>query len=601
MTDLVTRLRRFPFFASLQDETCAAIAAKGIIRFIPGGARLYSHGSPPERLFFILSGRVIIARYGEEGDRVIGYAAAGDPVGEMSVMLGHPRSADTFALRDCEVLILSRADAEQLRAGHADFAAALGDCALRRARKPAVGNDEAAPNVFALISTSPSIAIEAHGKTLADALTALGVKTRVLTGLSVDIGTVEEPGTSEEETANPRSESDIIFGKIEQEHDAVLLVTRVEDSPWYRFVLRHADRFFVFARRDARPPIPFPLMPNARSPARRFRLVDLVLLQEGQPACPIRDWHTALNAERIFKWGNRASIDRIARTIAGKSIGLCLSGGGARAYAHIGIVRAMRELGIPIDFIGGTSMGALIAACVAMDWDDREIHDRIHEAFVASNPLGDFNLPVVALSRGRRVEDRLLLNFSNQLIEDMALPFFCVSTDLTAGEDRVHHFGLLRAALRASIALPGILPPVVDGDRVLVDGGVINNLPMDVLATRHRGLNIAADVARRGTINADLFRDPKGFFAWIGKNGFSAPPPVVGLLTRASSVRREGSPLTQTPDILLSPALETVDLRSWKDFDAACDEGYRLALETLTDHYKLVALGLGSAAGHQPA
>ena len=179
------------------------------------------------------------------------------------------------------------------------------------------------------------------------------------------------------------------FDQLEEQHDVILLASRMEETAWYKFTLRHADRFLVFARRDARPAKPFPLTMEAGARVRKFRLVDLVMLHEGAPACPITEWIDAIGAARTFNCRGSRCTDRIARIIAGKSIGLVLSGGGARAYAHIGAVHALREAGVPIDFVCGASMGAIVAACVAMGWDGPEIEERIRDAFVNSNPLGD--------------------------------------------------------------------------------------------------------------------------------------------------------------------------------------------------------------------
>src|SRR5690606_26256292 len=180
-------------------------------------------------------------------------------------------------------------------------------------------------------------------------------------------------------------------------------------------------------------------------------------------------------AARIFYWRHDADIARLARVMAGLSVGLVLSGGGARAYAHIGAIRALREHGAPIDFVGGSSMGAIIGAGVALGWSDDEIHERVHDAFVKSNPLGDFRLPVVALAAGDRVESRLAAHFGDARIEELHTPFFAVSSNLTTGAVRIHRSGLVRDALRASSALPGILPPVVQDGEVLVDGAVLDN------------------------------------------------------------------------------------------------------------------------------
>jgi NTE family protein len=256
-------------------------------------------------------------------------------------------------------------------------------------------------------------------------------------------------------------------------------------------------------------------------------------------AATTNEWRTACDAARLFHWRGLEDEDaaRLARVIARRSIGLVLSGGGARAYAHIGVVRALREAGLPFDIIGGTSMGAIVAACVAMGWDNDEIEFRIRKSFVETNPLGDYVLPVVGLVRGRRVEDRLREHFGEALIEDLGIPFFAISTDLVAGDVRVHRGGSLRKALRASISLPGILPPVIDGDQgLLVDGAVLKNFPVDILRDLHRGPIIGVDVARRDGIDLEDFRDPPGFFGWIAAHGFQAAPPIASVLMRAATL-----------------------------------------------------------------
>jgi len=259
-----------------------------------------------------------------------------------------------------------------------------------------------------------------------------------------------------------------------------------------------------------------------------------------------------------------------------------LSGGGARAYAHIGVVRALREANIPIDQIGGTSMGAIVAGCLAMGWDDDEIEMRIRKSFVESNPLGDYVLPVVSLSRGRRVDDRLQEHFGETLIEDLHTPFFCVSTNLVAGAPRVHKAGSLRRALRASISLPGILPPVVDGDHgLLVDGAVLKNFPVDVMRALHRGAIIGVDVARRGSINPKDFIEPPDFFAWVAQHGLQSPPPIASLLMRAATISVDPWQGRERTDLLVTPEMPDVDLRDWKRFDEAVAAGYEAAVAAL--------------------
>src|SRR5258705_9216373 len=120
-------------------------------------------------------------------------------------------------------------------------------------------------------------------------------------------------------------------------------------------------------------------------------------------------------------------LQRIARVLTGQSVGLVLSGGGARAYAHVGAIRALRERNIPIDFVGGVSMGAVIAAGLAMGWDDVELDRRIREAFVDTSPLSDIALPLLALTHGLKANERLAHHFGDIQIATLWLPFFSLS------------------------------------------------------------------------------------------------------------------------------------------------------------------------------
>jgi NTE family protein len=293
-----------------------------------------------------------------------------------------------------------------------------------------------------------------------------------------------------------------------------------------------------------------------------------------------------------------ADCRRLARVISGKSVGLVLSGGGARAYAHVGVIRALREAGCPIDFVGGASMGAIIGAGVACGWDDAEIDRRIRKAFVESNPLSDYRLPVVALVKGHRVDARLKEHFDDLLIEELQLPYFAVSTNLTQGTFRVHTQGLLRDALRATISLPGILPPVVSDNQVLVDGAVLNNFPVDVMRDVHRGRIIGVDVAQAPEgLSADEFINPPGFFGWTAAHGFRAPPPIANLLMRAATVSINPNVHRGLTDLLIIPELQGIELRDWRDYEPAVEAGYQDMKKALTElKGPLAAIIRGNAA-----
>src|SRR5260370_27341433 len=231
--------------------------------------------------------------------------------------------------------------------------------------------------------------------------------------------------------------------------------------------------------------------------------LDLVLLHDGSASAgqSAQQWRNLLAIDLVchVRSDNTDDVARLARLLNGKAIGLVLGGGGARGFAHLGILRALREAQIAMDLIGGCSIGAMVGATVALEWDDVEIRERLRRAFVDSNPITDYTLPFLALVKGRKVARRLEEHFGGIRIEDLWRPFYCVSTNLTAGNLAVHRQGRLADALRASLSIPGLLPPVVIDGEAHVDGGMMNCLPIDVMSPRCSavmGVDVANDPLR---------------------------------------------------------------------------------------------------------
>jgi NTE family protein len=267
-----------------------------------------------------------------------------------------------------------------------------------------------------------------------------------------------------------------------------------------------------------------------------------------------------------------------------------LSGGGARGFAHIGVIKALRQGRIPIDLAGGTSMGAIVAAGVALEWDDQEMRERMHAGFVRSNPLDDFAFPLVALTKGRKVERRLRRHFAESRIEDMWRPYFAVASNLSTGEVTVLRHGPLRRALRASIAIPGLLPPVIEGGDVLADGGVMNNLPCDVMDVMRRGPVLGVDVTRYRSFDAAILGKRSLVDRLFMQSDYEGPG-IVSLLLRAATVG--GTIQTRSSrdhaDLILDPPLPNIEIRDWKAFDRAIEAGYRYAMDRMGELERLIA------------
>jgi NTE family protein len=537
---------------------------------LPGGATLYAPGEAADYLYFLRTGRLGAFRR-EEGQepQFLGVIRPGEPAGEMAMIAGAPHSANLVALRDSEVLALPRAAFFEAVERDPDVMIELSRLMIRRARNAGAHASIGDPSVYGFIAVEPGKAIRPIVERIAHAIGVLGYSVTVEGGESLLAPTEW-------------------FGAVERQHDFVLYVAEAEETAWKHVVGRQVDRLFRVGLGDRLPP---PVIPSyASGPLQDQRLVDLILLQPAKVTHPkgSGEWLDATQAARLFhvRENGMADVQRLARVLTGQSVGLVLSGGGARAYAHVGAIQALRERGVPIDFVGGASMGAVVAAGLAMGWDDGEMETRIRKAFVETSPLDDIAFPLVAMTQGLKVKARLDEHFGGIEIADLWLPFFCVSSNLTSGSYHLHRQGVLRDALRASISLPGVLPPVADGNSVLVDGAVMKNFPADVMRAFQLGPIVGVDVTRGRSITAEDVDRPASLWRWLWSGEWRKGPPIVALLMRAATVStgRDLAASREASDVLITPKLNEIDIRDWKAFEPAVAAGRAaaaLALDSL--------------------
>ncbi len=541
-------------FVGVDASTLAAIESALEWFSLPAGSILFREGDAGDDLYVVVSGRLEArVRNGQDGETVVAQIAAGEVVGEMALISGEPRSATVVARRDSELVRLTKTAFETLIERYPKAMLPLSRLVVRRLRSTTHGASAAVPRkTLALVPLARGLPIDVIGTALCDALSALGKRVLLL-----DRG-----------VADRASEW---FNNIEADHDLIIYLAEPDTTDWTQFCLRQADYMLLVAQGDAI------LTPD--SPPQRL-LADasqchraLIVLDNASAALPTATsrWLQQLPVDLVchLRLGNKGDLARLARFVTCQSVRLVLSGGGARGFAHLGAIRALREAGVSFDLVGGTSIGAIIAAGIALEWNYDELSHRLRRAFVDTNPLSDYTLPLIALVKGRKVTKLLQDHFGDVCIEDLWLPYYCVSSNLTTGNIMVHRSGPLWHALRASIAIPGVLPPVAEAGDLLVDGGVLDNFPVDVMSTFGRGPIVGVDVAS-------------------GKAFVSAPaevktPGIVRLLMRAGTVSSEvqARACRRMADLLLEPPLSNVDMLNWQSFDLAVEIGYHYTIDAL--------------------
>jgi predicted acylesterase/phospholipase RssA/CRP-like cAMP-binding protein len=553
---------------------------------LPAGQTLFNEGDPSDALYVITHGslEVLVNESGgtQRMTAVLGRRAF---LGEMGLLLGEPRSATVRARRDSE-LIRIPTDAFE-RAINVEPKVGI-SLARQLARQLSRAGHEPPPSrqvhTIAVLPLDRSSETRALSAQLA---TALG-------GLHLTSARVAELERLPQLGSNDLADSRLRqwMSELEERYPYVVYVGDDEATEWTRLALRQADVVLLIASSAANPnpsEVERELVASAiHAP------VELVLVHSGAATERVSGtsaWLTPRKLDAFHHVHQNGSDDvaRLARSIRGTSIGLVLGGGGARGLAHIGVIRAMREAGLSIDRIAGTSMGAIIAAQYAMGHDASEILALTRRHY-AEGGGSDLTLPMVALRSARQTGRTLRALFGDVRIEDLATPFFCVSADLTRAEVVVHGTGPLWLSVRASCAVPGVVPPVPYHGDLLVDGGLLNNLPTDIMRQRWPGGSlVAVDVSPRVdlAVKVEGLTEVSGWgqlWARMRPTEARAPlPTIFELLSRSVllSSARDSQAMGRQADLYLRPPVDDVPMTAFKSIDDVVERGYRYAATQL--------------------
>jgi NTE family protein len=620
-SDLSVVFNELPLFKDLDYAFLREIAQDSQWLSLPGGATLFSAGDPADALYVVLSGCLGVFSPAERRNRgLVGRVVAGDTVGEMGLISGRPRNAHVVALRDTELARLPADSFNRLFRQHPEAILRIARLTVDRleSSQSRTRTHSYAARTFTLLPQSVEVDVGGFAAELVKALSAFG-RTELVWNVRAGTHTSHW------------------FHRIESANEYVVYVAEANSGGWSSLCVRQADTLLLLARADSvvgpwatlvraqvasvapeacvirevsatpvpptRPAPPAtstasstpaasatstpPATPTASATPTAPRHAELILIHDGDLARgAAARWLATMPAGMPHHHvTSKSDVPRVARMLTGRGVGLVLSGGGARGFAHIGIVKALREANIPIDLVGGTSMGAILGAGVSLCWTIEELTDRFRRSFVDAKPLRDYTLPFVSLVSGHKVTRLLQRAFGDVTIEDLPLDFFCVSSNLSTGHSEVHRRGELWRWLRASVAIPGVLPPVVHKGELLVDGGTMNNLPVDAMRDLGRGPVIGCDVGadRAFTTNVDDVDVPLPWqlIRWMREKNHR--PNIFQILWRSGMVNSNAVTAAhrEKTDLLLQPPLAQIDMLNWKGFDRAIAAGYEYAVRRL--------------------
>jgi NTE family protein len=588
-SDIINVLQRFPSLHRLIEPMEALLSNDGDDSLgwfgIPAGTVLFSEGDPAPDAFILLSGRLGVFIGGDTAGAPIAAVSPGEFVGEMGLISDEPRSATVIALRDSDLLRLRKDAVERLMASHSGMAMCIIELLTARLRRTS--------RTRQLVDATRSIAVVPLHTPLLDPKFAEHLAAALRAHL---------PGMREITARDSLREHE--FQRTTGNDPTVLLY--VADSPrsaWGRRCIRQADHV-IFAA-DAGASISSDAAGLIAYADELHRPGDLVLINstDARTASGGTPWLAKFSSERILHIRSSRAQDyaRLARLSCGRGIGLVFSGGGARAFAHIGIVKAFASAGIPIDLIGGTSMGSLVASLVAAEMPPEMIAQTLRHAFIARNPFNDYIFPLLSLARGRKMTRLLKEHCGELLIENLWKTFFCISANLSTGNTMVHKTGLLWRALRASVGIPGIYPPWIENGEILVDGGLMLNFPTTTMSALRRGPVIGVEVAPEKIFVATATEIEEKSLLWLFLKGRKEVPSIVRILMRASLVNGEAqsAAVRAAADIVIRPDVGSISMLSFKAVDRAIEAGYRAGMDAVPQVQRLIAEASG-ARGADP-
>lgn len=559
---------------------------------LPGGEFLFRPGDPGDAAYIVLARRLrVIGPARGRREASVEEIGRGQPIGMTSLLTGRPRSWTVVAIRDTDLARIPSTTLRWFIEGHpaasVPIMAELADRLERAAIAPLGASDRAA--TFALI-VRPGVDAAEFGARLS---AAIGTHGRTLVLTSSDVASIAQYGVATPlDTGSDASWMPLHHWLEEREaaHDFVIYVSDPTLTPWTDQCIRQADHVVIVADATGDSmPTDVERQLDGRWPESAAPRRTLILLQPGdldEPHGTAR-WLEARSVDQHLHVRRGASDDlaRVGRLLAGRGITLVLGGGGARGYAHIGVVRALEETGVPIDMVGGTSMGALIGAGVARGWSAAQLEAQFRKS---TRRLFDPTPPIVSLLSGRRIWRAIDDSHHGIGIEDLWLPFFCVSTNLTRAAPVIHRSGSPSRAIRASASLPGILPPVYSDGSLLVDGGLLDTLPIGVMRRLNGGGRVVAvdvappiDMVARQDVG-DHLSGWRMLREWFRRpRSRSGIPGIIELLSRTVAVPGlflERHLATESADLLLQPPVQRWGTLDFKRVHPIAEAGYESAI-----------------------
>ena len=563
--------------------------------YLKRGEYLCHQGERGESMFIVINGLLMAEITDQCGRRrVVGEINRGETIGEMTIFNHDIRNASVYAYRNSDVVKISRPVFDSLSKKYPQIFKYLATLLIQRLQK--VQSNKSRPErslTIAVVSINGNVPSREFSLLLKEELMRDG-STLHLHGRHLDSLLSTFPKASEIDEHDPNYIRVSVW--LNEQHERYKYIIYECDctfSSWSKRCLMQTDMvLWIAAANDDPGPGSLEQAFQESGLLQAIHNSKLILIHTDGKRMPFNttSW---LNNRRVsghfhLRWHNRNDMARLARLISRRSVGLVLGGGGARGFAHIGVIRALEEHGIPIDMIGGTSMGAVISSLYAMGMTYEELMAVNKGTFVKSNPFRDYTIPIVSLIKGKKIENVAISVYQNYQIEDLWLDYYAVSSNITTAQMIVHDRGSLLQAIRATSAIPCINAPIIIEGNLCVDGGVLNNLPCDVMRAKGVKTLIAVDVSQESHLKVDCGQMPSSWdVLWSKILPFKksiACPTIIDVLMQLTTLSSQHNKeqIMKNVDIYLSPPTSKYRLLDIKKIDEIIELGYVYTKEKIS-------------------
>jgi predicted acylesterase/phospholipase RssA len=569
------------FFQGIDPATKESLKNGAEVRHIKAGEYLFHQGDPGSYLGVVLSGRLIAVLEQNDPEKILGEIRRTEVVGEMALLSDDPRSASVIAISDAYVAIISKD---------------LFDTASEQ-------DPQLLRNVTKQVIDRLKLANKGEQKMTGDAV--IGLLDLVDDEGPSDAGLYQlvkqsvwfEPTLSAvnetKATNDLQSESSDIhindYLMRQQEEDKSLLISLNGSDRWRERAIDLCDSLVFHVKEDQLAQYEHWISKLNISDLHWKYMTKFLVIQydKGEQPEHVTPWLAHFRPSEVIRYqrGNPVHLNRVIRMITGNAHCITFAGGGAHGFAHLGVLRALNEAGIEIDVVGGASIGAIIAGLVALDLPIDEMNRQVKAQLSKDNPLNDYTLPLTAILKGKRMSNRLR-DYFNLPIEHLWLNFFCVASDYIHCNEKVFDSGSLHHRIAASISIPGVLPPQVIDGVYYVDGGVLNNVPVNRMLEEYKGKRITVDLSNIKHFKVKDVAVPSPYKILFSRiNPFKKTikaPKMMGVImksiTMSSYARKEE--FQNNSHLYINPRVRQGFL-AWKKFDPIVDEGYSAAQTSL--------------------